>query len=292
MLQHDDMKSVKEVSDLSSDSHDVVLPFYHSRAEKEKVNNRLEALAAVRYNGQRRDRRSAGIMDPGSRDGGTMARYYIADQHFYHMGLLKRMDCRGFQSVQDMNEYMIRQWNAKVKKTDEVVILGDFSFGGGEETAAVAARLKGRLYLIKGNHDQRYLAKQGFTPERFEWVREYTELSDNSRKVVLCHYPVLFYNGQYRMDAAGNPRTYMLYGQVHDTPDEQLMERFIAETRSTVRAGHDGEDIHIPCNMVNCFAMYSDYVPLTLDEWLALNCKGWNLDEIRARAAAFHSEAQ
>ena len=26
---------------------------------------------------------------------------------------------------------------------------------------------------------------------------------------------------------------------------------------------------HIPCNMINCFCMYSDYTPLTLDEWIA-----------------------
>jgi len=26
----------------------------------------------------------------------------------------------------------------------------------------------------------------------------------------------------------------------------------------------------IPCNMINCFCKYSDYEPLTLDEWIAL----------------------
>ena len=31
-----------------------------------------------------------------------------------------------------------------------------------------------------------------------------------------------------------------------------------------------GEEQSIPCNMINCFCMYSDYVPLTLDEWIEL----------------------
>ena len=29
----------------------------------------------------------------------------------------------------------------------------------------------------------------------------------------------------------------------------------------------------IPCNMINCFCMFSDYVPLTLDEWIELDNK-------------------
>ena len=37
------------------------------------------------------------------------------------------MDCRGFRDEQDMNEYMISQWNSRVRKNDEVVVLGDLS---------------------------------------------------------------------------------------------------------------------------------------------------------------------
>ena len=56
-----------------------------------------------------------------------MARYYIADLHFYHEAMNERMDCRGFGSVEEMNEYMISRWNDRVRKNDEVVILGDLS---------------------------------------------------------------------------------------------------------------------------------------------------------------------
>ena len=41
-------------------------------------------------------------------------RYYIADCHFYHRALLNSMDHRGFQDVDEMNAYMIKQWNEKV----------------------------------------------------------------------------------------------------------------------------------------------------------------------------------
>lgn len=39
------------------------------------------------------------------------------------------MDVRGFEDVEEMNEYMISQWNRKVNKRDEVVVLGDFHGG-------------------------------------------------------------------------------------------------------------------------------------------------------------------
>lgn len=53
-------------------------------------------------------------------------RYYIADLHFFHGALNEKMDKRGFESTQAMNEYMLDQWNRRVGKNDEVVILGDF----------------------------------------------------------------------------------------------------------------------------------------------------------------------
>lgn len=76
-------------------------------------------------------------------------RYYIADCHFFHASLNTKMDKRGFESVEEMNEYMIQQWNKKVRKNDEVVILGDLSWGKDDETNELLNRLNGRLFLIK-----------------------------------------------------------------------------------------------------------------------------------------------
>lgn len=42
-------------------------------------------------------------------------RYFISDLHFHHEALNSRMDHRGFDSVEAMNEYMIEKWNLKVK---------------------------------------------------------------------------------------------------------------------------------------------------------------------------------
>ena len=171
-----------------------------------------------------------------------------------------------------MNEYMIEKWNAKVRKRDEVVILGDFSLGNVEETTALLGRLQGKLHLILGNHDH-VMEHKRMDLSRFEWVKRYAELSDNGRKVVLCHYPIFCYNGQYRLDRNGKPSTYMLYGHVHDTMDQRLVEQFAAITESTQTRNSAGEVLRIPCQMINCFCKYSDYTPLSLDEWIELDRK-------------------
>lgn len=195
-------------------------------------------------------------------------RYYIADLHFFHESLNTQMDKRGFASVEEMNEYMIKQWNKKVRIQDEVVILGDFSMGKGVETNEILRRLNGKKYLIEGNHDK-FLGDRKFDKTLLKWIKPYEELKDNKRKIVLSHYPIMCYNGQYRMDNEGKPRAYMLYGHVHNTQDERLVHEFQERVRQTTVPSRDGENFrNIPCQMINCFCMYSDYMPLSLDEWI------------------------
>lgn len=188
----------------------------------------------------RRDYEASAILycfDVGQLEKGNFMRYYISDLHFFHESLNTQMDCRGFKDVAQMNAYMIKQWNSRVRTRDEVVILGDFSVGKAEQTNEILNQLNGRLYMIKGNHD-RYLKESEFNKERFVWIKPYAEMHDNRRKVVLSHYPIFCYNGQYRRNKKGEPLTYMLYGHVHDTLDEQLVRQFCQITRQTKNRGN------------------------------------------------------
>lgn len=197
-------------------------------------------------------------------------RYYISDLHFWHRALNKHMDKRGFESVEEMNDYMVERWNAKVRPNDEVVILGDFSWGTPEETRSILERLNGRLYLIRGNHD-RFLDDKKFDSSRFIWIKDYCELSDNKRKVVLSHYPIACYNGQYRRNAEGNPTAYMLHGHIHNTQDQQFLDKYVEYVRSQKHMSLSGNEEHVPCNLINCFCGYSDYQPMSLDEWIEID---------------------
>ena len=201
-------------------------------------------------------------------------RFYISDLHFGHSRLNETMDCRGFASGEAMDEYMIRQWNSRVHQGDEVVILGDFCLSRDiAEINALLGRLMGKKYLIIGNHD-RYLQKESFDRSAFEWIEYYKELNDNKRKIILSHYPIMCYNGQYRRNGEGEPKVYMLYGHVHNTFDEYIVNEHmkqVGQYKRTVRGSSDM--VSIPCRMINCFCMFSDYVPLTLDEWIELDKK-------------------
>lgn len=199
-------------------------------------------------------------------------RYYISDCHFFHDAMNDRMDHRGFVSGEEMNRYMLEKWNRKVRKNDEVVILGDLSWGTAEQTNELLEQLNGRLYLVSGNHD-RFLKNKSYNEKRFVWIYPYAELHDNGRKVILSHYPIMCYNEQYRLTKKGVPKTYMLYGHVHDTHDQRLIEQFQEITKNTWSTGPDGVKRKIPCQMINCFCKYSDYTPLTLDEWILCDKK-------------------
>ncbi len=193
-------------------------------------------------------------------------RYFISDLHFCHSNIIN-IDGRSFSDCSEMNKHMIEKWNSVVSKNDEVYILGDFSTGTPEETNSILHQLNGSKYLIKGNHDS-YIKSQSFERELFVWIKNYAEIKVDNRKVILCHYPIVCYNGQFHIADNGGFDVYMLYGHIHNSPDELMLSRFISETKSTIRKDRLGNDFNVPCNLINCFCMFSDYTPLTLDGWI------------------------
>ena len=201
-------------------------------------------------------------------------RFYIADNHFHHSRINDAMDKRGFESLEVMHDYMINQWNSVVRKNDEVVILGDFSLGKGEETNKILRQLNGKKYLVAGGHDK-FLKDKNFDTSLFEWIKPYAEMHDNGRKVVLCHYPIFCYNGQFHLDKDGKPKTWMLHGHTHLTEDQELVEKFKDITKNTERKSrYEEEPKPIPVQMIDCFCMISDYKPLTLDQWIEIEQSG------------------
>jgi calcineurin-like phosphoesterase family protein len=89
-----------------------------------------------------------------------------------------------------MNEWLIARWNEKVKPDDEIWFLGDFAFCGTTKSTEILTRLKGRKNLILGNHD--YGKK---IDPFFETVQHYKSLRVNGQQIVLCHFPILSWDG-------------------------------------------------------------------------------------------------
>ena len=119
--------------------------------------------------------------------------YYTAD---LHLGYAPMLAHRPFESVQAMDETLIRNWNETVGPDDTVYIVGDFSYNGGVVPAQYFRRLQGRKHLIRGNHDTGLENAQALF-EYCESVVDYWELDDGeehacvqciSRYGIYCNY--------------------------------------------------------------------------------------------------------
>ena len=97
-------------------------------------------------------------------------KYFISDHHWGHKAVI-RMSNRPFKDIFEMNQYMVNQWNDVVGEDDEVYYLGDFMYKMNPNTFVnhILNKLNGKIYLIIGNHDRRYLKKY---TDRLEWIRE------------------------------------------------------------------------------------------------------------------------
>lgn len=80
------------------------------------------------------------------------------------------------ESVNKMNEIMIRNWNFHVQSEDRVIHVGDFAMSA-KVVQSVMARLNGEVELYLGNHDFPHPAHQkGRKLDlREKWTKEYLD---------------------------------------------------------------------------------------------------------------------
>ena len=76
-----------------------------------------------------------------------MTTFFTADTHFGHLGAMKKFR-RPFQTVREMNQTLISNWNDLVQPTDWVFHLGDFGVWGVLNLAEVFNVLNGTKVLI------------------------------------------------------------------------------------------------------------------------------------------------
>ena len=54
--------------------------------------------------------------------------YFIADPHFGHVNAI-RLCNRPFETIEEMNETLIQNWNERIHNNDTVYIVGDMFSG-------------------------------------------------------------------------------------------------------------------------------------------------------------------
>jgi len=113
--------------------------------------------------------------------------WLVSDTHFGHektCTVFKRDDgspLRPFSSAEEMDEFMIKAWNERVKPNDKVYHLGDVVIS--RKALNTLRRLNGDKVLIRGNHD---IFKLSDYTEHFRDVRGYHVMNG----MILSHIPV------------------------------------------------------------------------------------------------------
>lgn len=128
--------------------------------------------------------------------------YFTCDLHLGHNAVIN-MQNRPFANADEMNRVLIDNYNWVVHQNDTVYLLGDICFCIGVDRAnELIASLKGKKYLICGNHDKKY------DKSLFIDVKDFMTISANGLHISLMHYPMLSW-----------PRSHygsiMLHGHIH-----------------------------------------------------------------------------
>ena len=144
----------------------------------------------------------------------NMTTWFTSDPHFNHRNII-HLCGRPFDSVEEMNEALVANFNSVVRPGDDLYILGDVAYKGSADE--LLPRLNGKLHLIVGNHDKDYSAT-GF----FEDIAQIRDISlgikGRNYRFALCHYPLAEWNGFYR-------GAVHLHGHQHNKSDYNLAQK-------------------------------------------------------------------
>lgn len=146
---------------------------------------------------------------------------------------------RGYNTLEEHDEGLIKNWNDKANSETVGFLLGDIMFGSSGERGFenTLRRLKFRtLYVLPGNHQAgwRQLFQKTVSETKSNvwkdgdrdiiFVPNYLEAFINSQPVVMSHYPILSWNGQ----AKGS---YMLFSHVHGNLEKSEVGRVYVNSK-------------------------------------------------------------
>ncbi len=170
--------------------------------------------------------------------------FFTSDCHFGHENILK-LCSRPFDSVKEMNEALIANWNQKVKGNDTVYILGDMFYRYHGDCADILRRLKGKKRLVLGNHDTSWTGRTDLA-KYFLSVEPMQEVSVQGRLAILCHYPLVTWKKEQT--------SLMIHGHIHNDTARDFWPLLAARE-----------------NVLNAGCEVNGYAPVTLDELMENN---------------------
>lgn len=158
--------------------------------------------------------------------------WFCSDFHINHRNLVRGTSSwtegyRDFDTLQQMEDTIVSNFNSVVKPDDIVFNLGDVIFGDKTYLPSFLAKLNCKnIYLLRGNHDD-YLDKYPEFKKLFLGVYDYLEVAFNfsdvkrnihrpkKQFIVMCHYPLKTWR-----DAS--KKSLMLFGHEHGNMTENI----------------------------------------------------------------------
>ena len=117
--------------------------------------------------------------------------FLTSDWHFGHNKEFLYVP-RGFATIEEHNEQLIKNHNSVVNEDDDVYVLGDLMLGDQELGIECIKQLKGRLHIIRGNHDtDMKWEKYKELPNVVELIGWATMLKYRKYHFYLSHFPTM-----------------------------------------------------------------------------------------------------
>lgn len=140
--------------------------------------------------------------------------WFTSDTHFGHIKDFL-WSPRGFNSIEEHDEIIIKNWNELVAPEDEVYHLGDVMLNDNEHGLECINCLNGKIHLIVGNHDTSIrieLYKQCPNIVSIDCAKE---IKIGKNYFWLCHYPTITAN--YDDNKPWAKHLINIYGHTHQT---------------------------------------------------------------------------
>lgn len=138
--------------------------------------------------------------------------FIVSDWHFCHNRDFIYKP-RGFEGVYDMNTAILNKHNAVVGYDDDVYVLGDCMLMDNVTGRALMNQMKGKLHIIRGNHDTEPRMELYNSMWNVVEVCEGKFLNYNGYHFYLSHFPCLI--GNIDDGKSLKKKTLCLCGHIH-----------------------------------------------------------------------------
>lgn len=198
-----------------------------------------------------------------------MSIYLISDTHFNHKNIIDYCN-RPFESLEEMESTLIKNWNEVVSHSDTVLFGGDLAMCNPSKAVMYSKKLNGNLVVLSGNHDNFSKWKSPFTVLESEYF-EYNYYGDKY-EFYYTHWPPNYSERTDRDDSRKQPKYssppkwfdgWVIHGHTHNNDLKNFP--FVNNKKKTINVG---------CEVLN-------YTPIEMNDLIEIIKKDKWYDTIK-----------